>query len=91
MDGKLTGTLSPLGTLSGRLSPIGGLRGTLSLGSGTAPQYAGPYEVTPKAHAEQILNTSGKLMINDVTVFEVPYYETSNLFDGLTAYIASEV
>lgn len=81
MDGKLTG----------KLSPIGGLRGTLSLGSGTAVPYTGPYEVTPKAHQDQSLATRGLLMLNDVTVFEVPYYETSNLFDGLTAYIASEV
>jgi hypothetical protein len=91
MDGKLTGRLSAVGGLKGTLSPVGGLRGTLSLGSGTAVPYTGEYEVTPKAHQDQVLPTNGLLMLNDVTVFEVPYYETSNLFDGLTAYIASEV
>lgn len=53
--------------------------------------YEGPYEVTPKAHEEQILPTNNKAMSDDVTVHMVPYYETSNLFDGKTAYIASEV
>ena len=59
--------------------------------SAPVPIYDGATEVTPKAHEEQVLATAGKLVLNDVTVYEVPYYETSNLFDGLTAYIASEV
>lgn len=54
-------------------------------------EYAGPYEITPKAWNEQVLQTEGKLMTDDVTVFRVPYYETVNLFDGKTAYIAEEV
>ncbi len=59
--------------------------------SAPVPIYDGATEVTPKAHEEQVLPTAGKLVLNDVTVYEVPYYETSNLYDGLTAYIASEV
>lgn len=53
--------------------------------------YEGPYEVTPKAHEETILATKHKAMTDDVTVLEIPYWETSNLFDGKTAYIANEV
>ena len=56
-----------------------------------AQEYDGPYEVIPKAHTDQILETEGLFMTDDVTVFKVPYYETSNLFDGKTAYIAEEV
>lgn len=56
-----------------------------------APEYEGPYEVTPKAWNDQTLETEGLLMTDDVTVFKVPYYETINLFDGKTAYIAEEV
>lgn len=52
--------------------------------------YDGSYEVTPKAWNDQILQTEGKLMVEDVTVLKVPYYETSNLFDGLTVFIAEE-
>lgn len=52
--------------------------------------YEGPYEVTPKAHNEVVLDTMGKVMEGDVTVLKVPYYETSNLFDGKTVYIAED-
>ena len=91
------------GQLSGTLTSVGRLQGTLVgdhhkiTGSLTIPNapgievYTGAYEVTPKAWEEQILQTDGKLMTDDVTVFRVPYYETSNLFDGKTAYIAEEV
>lgn len=57
----------------------------------SAHEYEGPYEITPKAWLDQTLETEGLLMTDDVTVFKVPYYETSNLFDGKTAYIAEEV
>ena len=53
--------------------------------------YDGAYEVTPRAHNEVILATKNKMMAEDVTVRKVPYYETSNLFDGKTAYIAEEI
>lgn len=52
--------------------------------------YDGPYEVTPKAYEEQILYTANKTMAQNVTIHEVPYYETPNT-DGNTVYIASEV
>ena len=53
--------------------------------------YEGPYEVTPRAYNEIILETKNKTMEDDVTVHKVPYYETSNIFDGKTAYIAEEL
>lgn len=53
--------------------------------------YEGPYEVTPRAYNEVVLDTMNKTMEADVTVHRVPYYETSNLFDGKTAYIAEEI
>lgn len=56
-----------------------------------AQEYEGSYEVIPKAHTEQILETEGLMMTDNVTVYKVPYYETSNLFDGKTAYIAEEI
>lgn len=91
------------GELHGTLTSVGRLQGTLVgdhhkiSGSLTIPNtpglevYSGAYEVTPKAWEEQVLATDGKLMTDDVTVFRVPYYETINLFDGKTAYIAEEV
>lgn len=53
--------------------------------------YEGAYEVTPKAWKEQILPTKNKIMDDDVTVFKVPYYETSNVHDGLTVFIAEDI
>lgn len=91
--GELSGTLTSTGRLHGSL--VGDnhkINGTLTIPSVVgAETYAGPYEVTPKAWEEQTLETAHKLMTDDVTVFRVPYYETSNLFDGKTAYIAEEI
>ena len=91
--GELNGTLTSVGRLHGTL--VGDhhvVQGTLTIPSTPGLElYGGPYEVTPKAWEEQILETEGKLMSDDVTVFRVPYYETINLFDGKTAYIAEEV
>lgn len=91
--GELNGTLTSAGLLHGSL--VGDhhkIQGTLTIPSTPGLElYGGPYEVTPKAWEEQVLETEGKLMADDVTVFKVPYYETSNLFDGKTAYIAEEI
>lgn len=56
---------------------------------GSVP-YEGDYIVTPKAHAQTVLPTKRKVMADDVTVLEIPYWETSNP-DGKTVYIAEEV
>lgn len=60
-------------------------------GGGEAPPelsyYPGPYEVTPKT-IDQVLKTKEKAMRDDVTVFEIPYAETTN-DHGTTVVIAS--
>lgn len=50
-----------------------------------ADPYCGDYEVTPKTSA-QTMPTKDKLMLDDVKVKAIPYYETSNAF-GTTVYI----
>lgn len=91
--GELNGTLTSPGRLHGIL--VGDhhkIQGTLTVPSVIgAETYPGPYEVTPKAWNEQVLATEGKLMTDDVTVFKVPYYETSNIHDGLTVFIAEDI
>ena len=90
--GEIIGSLKSSGQLSGFLSAQKGISGLLTIPTTPGLElYGGPYEVTPKAWEEQVLETEGKLMADDVTVFRVPYYETSNLFDGKTAYIAEEI
>lgn len=91
--GQLSGTLTSVGRLQGAL--VGDhhkITGSLTIPNAPGIEvYTGAYEVTPKAWEEQVLATDGKLMTDDVTVLRVPYYETINLFDGKTAYIAEEV
>lgn len=79
------------GELTGKLTAQGTLSGMLTIPSAVGVDvYDGAYVVVPKAHDEQVLETAQKLLLEDVTVTKVPYYETSNLFDGKTAYIAEE-
>lgn len=86
--------------IKGRISSgtIGGaikrreISGNITIPASTHMEYfQGPYEVTPKAYTDQTLATNNKTMTEDLTVFKVPYFETANLFDGRTAYIANEV
>lgn len=55
-----------------------------------ADPYVGEYTVTPAVHA-QTLHTAQKYMTSDLTVKEIPYFETSNASHGETVYIGSEV
>lgn len=54
------------------------------------PQYEGDYEVTPKV-SEQTLPTAKKLMSEDLTIKEIPYFEVGNNSGGDTVYIAKEI
>lgn len=55
---------------------------------GAWPMYDGPYTVIPRAWQEQVLPTERRSLIDDVTVTEIPYLETSNPY-GRTASIGS--
>lgn len=51
--------------------------------------YDGDYMVIPSLN-EQVLYTENKLMTDDVTITEIPYFETSNV-SGTTVYIADTI
>lgn len=55
-------------------------------GGGYLQPYMGPYEATPKV-AEQVLATKNKRMVDDVTIYEIPYHEVGNQYGGNTAII----
>jgi len=40
--------------------------------------YEGPYVVTPAVELQQVLETDGKIMKDDVVVEEIPTYLTQN-------------
>ena len=56
-----------------------------------APVYKGEHVVIPKADAQTVLETAEKLLLENITVTKIPYYETSNSAGGDTVYIGSEV
>lgn len=51
-------------------------------------EYTGDYIVTPQT-TEQMLETSDKLMTDDVTVKAIPYYEVTNE-NGTTVIIGGK-
>ena len=58
--------------------------------AGDVPVYDGPYDAIPKVTA-QTLPTANKLMLEDVSVRAIPYFDVSNPAGGNTIYIANEV
>ena len=66
------------------------LKGRVRIGkSEPLEPYTGEYIITPAPFTSQTLETRGKSMSDDVTVREIPYYETSNI-SGITIYIGGE-
>lgn len=57
---------------------------------GDVENYKGEYDITPKT-MEQKLKTAQKILVKDVTVKEIPFFEVMNSEGGDTVYIGSEV
>lgn len=51
-----------------------------------SPEYDGSYIITPSV-TEQVFNTKGKTMKDNLTINEIPYTEVSNTSGGTTARI----
>ncbi len=49
--------------------------------------YTGQYEVTALPEVEQILRTKKKMLLSDIVVKPIPYYEVSNEAGGITVSI----
>ncbi len=87
---SLSGAISIENALRGKLSGDASLKGSICV-TKEYDAYAGEYTVTPKAFNSQVLETANKVLKENVTVSEVPYWETRNESNGTTAYIAKEV
>lgn len=85
----ITGSISGgrVGNLQGVIQSSGTIVGNIAIG-GPEETYKGSYIVTPKVYP-QSLPTKNKIMKSDVSILEIPYYETSNL-SGKTVYIGGE-
>lgn len=89
-QGEISGAISVVRHVSGALATAADLAGALSIPEIVYPDipiYDGGYEVTPLPFTETILETARKQMTSDVTVLEIPYYETSNESGGYTVII----
>jgi len=84
----LKGSINNLPSLIGQISSKEKLQGTITVPSEHYEHYQGKYIVTPKI-TSQTLHTANLVMDDDMTVLEIPYYETSNL-SGKTVYIGGE-
>lgn len=69
---------------------VSGETGLAYVTKGGYKQYQGDYIVVPDVE-EQVLETADKLMLDDVTIRQIPTYTVSNAAGGETFYIASEV
>lgn len=91
---SLTGVISSRSSITGQVVTSSSLTGGMTVGtvfSDNTPPYDGEYEVTPSTENEVILKTSNKLMLADVQVKKIPYYDVTNSTGGSTVYIGSEV
>lgn len=81
----------------GKLEVTKEIRGLISCGINRMqeyeplPVYSGDYEVVSKANEDSYLETKNKKLTDNIHVKEIPYFETTNLSNGLTVYIGSEV
>lgn len=49
--------------------------------------YTGQYEVTALPEVEQILRTEKKILLSDIVIKPIPYYEVTNDAGGITVSI----
>lgn len=88
---SVSATLSAQRGVSASLAAVGSIRAVVEKGRAGdgAPIYDGVYDVTPRL-SPQTLDTQGKLMREDVEVYGIPTYRTSNVGGGYTVVIAQD-
>lgn len=90
---KITG--SPIGTITGVIkAATSSITGNITYGIGEGeyvPEYEDAYTITPLAFQDIVLPTKDKQLKDNITIKEIPYYETSNTSGGSTVYIAGQI
>ena len=84
-DTSIYAQLTGEGSIQAILTEDGTIEGVIAQYT-AATTYDGDYIIKPKAYEDIVLDTSDKLLTDDITVLEIPYYETSNV-SGYTVYI----
>ena len=96
-EGELKGLVIHKAGLFGRLESAKELRGQIGCGIKKVnerlpeEEYTGSYEAVSRPFKDSYLATKDKRLKDNIHVKEIPYYETSNLSDGVTVYIVSDV
>ena len=96
-DGELKGLIVHKAGLFGRLEKTKDIRGYIGCGIKRVnerlpeEEYKGSYEAVSRPFKDSYLETKNKRLKDNIHVKEIPYYETSNLSDGVTVYIGSDV
>lgn len=85
----LTGLLNSEISLSGHIKQLGILTGHVAINT-EHEIYSGSYDVTPNIE-QQILDTSDKIMTQNVKVEAIPYYTVSNEYGGNTVIIGGNI
>lgn len=94
MNGTLTDALDIKGKLqtsiniNGILATDTNISGKLLLGTDVKTTYGGVYEITPSMDA-QTINTNNKIMMDNIHINAIPYYEEPNQY-GDTIYIGMD-
>lgn len=70
----------------GQLASAGSISGSISRAPVKEVVYPGPYTINPEFE-DQVLDTSQKMMTDDVTVKAIAVSRTSNPSGGITVYI----
>ena len=86
LSGSISGTGKLSGTLEGKPAVISGEISSYRL---SHTKYSGPYEVIPRK-VDQTLETSDKLLTDDVTINAINYSQVDNPSGGLTVNIGYE-
>lgn len=89
LDGEITGNIVPIHSIVGDISNTLSIQGSISPGSigKRYPIYDGVYKVTPVATLDIVLETTNKLLQDDIIVNKIPYVQVSNPSGGYTVSI----
>ena len=91
---RLSGTIKKETKIKGTVTADRQLVGTIRIGEGGSPSYdfyKGPHIVTPQPFTAVELETKKTILTKNIKVLKIPYYMTTNLSEGYTVYIGSEV
>lgn len=85
---KIIGKLTPIGQIVGNLSVVEQINGRLSIPERiTPPIYGGPVLVTP-TQGQQILDTGGYYLLDNIVVEPIPQNYGLITWDGSTLTVS---